>query len=166
MSQKTGDGGLTSKRRGQRGISIVELMVALAVIAIALFALISMITHTVAIKEAQKELSIAKQAAATKLEEIKSILYSTIAGTYSAASSTTYNDVDNVTTYSLPNNLFPVKGLNRPVTPDTTFVTSKEGQGKITIDATNAELLDITVEIKWNGIRGESTYTLRSMYSK
>ena len=61
------------RRRRQAGITIVELVVSLGVIAVALFAIMSMILHTMGMKENQRELTIAKQAATRRIEEIKAI---------------------------------------------------------------------------------------------
>jgi prepilin-type N-terminal cleavage/methylation domain-containing protein len=57
--------------RSRRGLTLMELMVALGVVAVALFGAVSMILQTVRTKEYSRELDLAKHAAATKLEEIR-----------------------------------------------------------------------------------------------
>src|SRR5689334_3228873 len=54
------------------GFSLLEIMIAMTVIAIALFAILSMVVNMMATQENMRELEIAKEAAATKMEEIKS----------------------------------------------------------------------------------------------
>lgn len=134
-------------RRGESGLTLVELMIALAVIAIALFALISMITHTAIDKESQRELGVAKQAAASKLEEIK------------AESKSSFTNV--VVRYAAPNNLFTVDRL-----ANSQFLPTKKGRGTIVIINANPSLLDITVTIDWEGARGKNSYSIRSLFTQ
>ena len=59
-------------RRNQSGLSLIELVIAMSVIAIAMFGILSMIVHSMQTKETLRELQIAKEAVSTKMEEIKS----------------------------------------------------------------------------------------------
>ena len=61
-------------RRRQAGVSILEVIIALAVIAIALLQAVSLVTHTATMKEVTKEQMIAKESCTAKLEEIKAKL--------------------------------------------------------------------------------------------
>ena len=59
-------------RRRSLGLSMVELMLALAIMIIALFAIMTMILHATRSKESQRELSIAKEAVHQRLDELRS----------------------------------------------------------------------------------------------
>lgn len=134
--------------RRRRGLTLMELMIALGVIAIALFGAVSMILHTVRAKEYSRELDVAKHAAATKLEEIRV---------------RPWNEVSN------PNSAlyqpFTVEGLHPP-----TSNGGRHGRARIRNLGpggvpTNANLVDVEVTIEWIGVRGPSRYSMRSMYS-
>lgn len=131
--------------RGQRGLSLVELMFALGIIAVALMGIMSMIITSATNKERMRELMVAKEAAALKIEEIKSQQFAQI-----------------TTLYGSPNNLFNVTGLSDP----TNTAGSKRGRGEIRILTTNPNLLDITVAINWSGAAKNGSYSMRSLYSR
>jgi hypothetical protein len=103
-----------------------------------------MTLHTAQNKEAQREQTIAKQAGAQKLEEIRAQPFANIQ-----------------TMYASPNNLFPVPGLQNPG-----YLPTQQGRGTITIDNSNPNLLDITVTIEWVSPRGTSRYVLKSLYTR
>lgn len=126
----------------------MELMVALGVIAVALFGAVSMILQTVRTKEYMRELDVAKHAAATRLEEIRVRPWSEV----SNPSSALYQP-------------FTVQGLNPP-----TSNGGRHGLARIRNlgpggQPTNANLVDVEVTIEWIGVRGPSRYSMRSMYS-
>src|SRR5689334_19207370 len=62
----------TRARKRSRGITLLELMIALAVIAISLFAILSMVVNMMAMREAAREKELAKEWVQKKLEEVKS----------------------------------------------------------------------------------------------
>jgi prepilin-type N-terminal cleavage/methylation domain-containing protein len=134
--------------RRRRGLTLMELMVALGVVAIALFGAVSMILHTVRAKEYTRELDVAKHAAATKLEEIRVRPWTEV----SNPSSSLYQP-------------FTVEGLNPPKTNGGRHGLARIrnlGPGGV---PTNANLIDVEVTIEWIGVRGPSQYSMRSMYS-
>jgi type II secretory pathway pseudopilin PulG len=125
-----------------RGLTLLELMIALGVIAVSLIAILSMILSTSTLKDGMRDLSTAKEAAGAKLEEIKSQAFDAIPG------------------YVTANGLFGVPGLNHPA-------FGSQGRGQIFIDASNPNLYDITVTISWVRQGGQgSGYTLRTLYSR
>ncbi len=131
--------------RGRRGLSLVELMFALGIIAVALMGIMSMILTSSQNKERMRELMVAKEAAALKIEEIKSQQFAQI-----------------TTLYASPNNLFNVAGLSDP----SNTAGGQRGRGEIRILTTNPNLLDITVAINWSGAAKNGSYSMRSLYSK
>lgn len=135
-------------RRPDRGFSLIEMMVALAILAVALFSVMGLIIHTSTFKQFQRELTLAKQAAASKHEEI-----SAVAGSSFAQVTTDYGPTG-------PNRTFNISALS-----NTKNVPTKRGLGTITIDATNSRLLDITVLVQWQGVRGQSSFRQKSLYT-
>lgn len=134
--------------RGRFGLSLMELMIALGVIAIALFGAVSMILQTVRAKEYTRELDIAKHAAATRIEEIRVRPWSEI----SNPSSSLYQP-------------FTVEGLTPPAANG-----GRHGLARIRNlgpggAPTNPNLVDVEVTIQWIGVRGPSRYSMRSMFS-
>ncbi len=125
--------------RRRRGFSLLEVMIALAVIAIALFAALSMIVQTASSKENMREQEIAKEAASAKIEEIKARTFGEIYATYNGAA-------------------FTVVGLNAPT-------GTGRGLGSVAIDATNPNLFEITITIRWKGTQGARSYLMRNLFS-
>ena len=116
-----------SRRPGQRGFSMVELMFALAVIAIALMGIFSVILHTMRTKEAMRELEYAKEAAAAKMEEIKAQDFDEIPTKYSSGSTGAS---------------FTVENLSNPSSTN----PQQKGTGTVSIHpAADSELVDLTV---------------------
>lgn len=152
--------------RRDSGLSLVELMVALGVIAVALFSLVAMILNTTRGKQAQRDQALAKQAATAKLEEMRAQTFNQIFARYNT---TPADDPGGVGTS--PGAFFTVDGL--PFTwVHPTFGAQIRGRGTITfaLDAVgtplNPNLLDVTVTIDWTRVGGKSNYILRSLFSK
>jgi Tfp pilus assembly protein PilV len=126
----------------ERGLTLLELMIALGVIGVSLFAIMSMVLSTSTIKDGMRELSTAKESAGAKLEEIKS------------------QPFDTIPAYVAGTALYPVPGLSHPA-------FGSQGRGQVFIDASNPNLYDITVTISWVRQGGQgSGYTLRTLYSR
>ena len=64
--------GTMFKKDKRSGITLVELMMALIVMAIAIIGVVSVMLHSMKAKEITREFDIAKEAAATKLESMRS----------------------------------------------------------------------------------------------
>ncbi|MBI2900013.1 MAG: prepilin-type N-terminal cleavage/methylation domain-containing protein [Planctomycetes bacterium] len=130
--------------RHRRGVSLLEVMIALAVIAIALLGIVAVYLKTADVKEANREAQIAKTAATRRFEQIRT------------TAMTNFNAV--LATYQ--SSTFSVPGLNHAGTAD------KQGLGTVMIDPTNANLLDVRILIVWQGVRADSRYELRSLLSR
>lgn len=146
-------------RRG--GFTLLELVIAMGVIAIAIIGLVSMLTHTMRNKENQRYLDIAKQAATEQLERIKAVSDPGAGTAYSdyVVSQITGSppDVDDDTTFT-----FSVDGLTHETTTD------NKGQGQIRFLTPNQAVLDATVTIEWTVPPGgiPSTYEVRSVFTR
>lgn len=174
---------MAARRKYRGGLSLIELMMALSVIAVALMAILSMIIHTTSDKESQRELAFAKDAASWVLENVKSQGFNqpaTFLSDVSGYLTATYGNPASVPpppTADAANPLLsyytlPVKGLiytNRdgtfwtPSAPPATAVNA--GRATIRLDQTNSNLLSISVLVEWKGIRGSRSYTLKNLYS-
>lgn len=145
-------------RRGDRGVSLVELMIALGVIAVALLALVTMILITQEARQIQREQTIAKEAAVTQLEAIKAVATPS-SGTYAAALTAAFpggTTGAGVYTYT-----FSISTLNKASTSD------KRGLGTITFDTANVDLVYVTVTIEWDSVgQKKSRYELSSLFTK
>ncbi len=67
---------------GQKGVTLLEVVIALAVIAISLLSIVSVITHTSNLKDSTRELTISKEAAQARFEEMRDADFATVAATY------------------------------------------------------------------------------------
>jgi len=162
----------------QAGFSLLELTIAMAIIAFALFAILSMTLHTASEKEAMRELQTAKEAANRKVEEIRGLAWGSL-------SSPVFPSV--VNTYASGTaGPFLVDGLtwDVPVSYDplntTTFNPQKKGMGKIIIHGVQHSggtfpptamtdpvyLVDYEITVEWRGVRGRSKYSARMMVAK
>ena len=132
-----------TRKARQGGFSLLEVVVALAVISIALLAMLTMMLNTSNLKEVGRQRSLAMQAAMAKLEELKAQDFDTIVPNYGPGGA---------------QNSFDVDGLRDG---------NNDAQGVITIDDTNPDLLDLTIIVTWEGIGGKSlVYEARSIYAR
>ena len=129
------------KHRREAGFSLLEVVIALAIIAIALLGIVSTFVHSINMGESEREQQIAKQAASKKIEEIRTATFDTLYATYNG-------------------DTFAVDKLVHAGGP------GGKGLGTVAVDNTNADLLEIQVTVQWKGILGDGTYSLRSMQSR
>jgi type II secretory pathway pseudopilin PulG len=120
------------RRSDEGGFSIVELVIAMGVLAVALLGIMSLYMNTVTLSEVNREIQSATFAAQQKLEEIRGTPFNSIPNLYPAGT-TAYFEV----------------GKMIPVPPDLK-------PGSLTVDYSNPYLINVTVRIRWRGIRGES----------
>ena len=131
-------------RSRRAGVSLLELMIALSVIAIALLGIVGVLLQTLSVKEANREQQSAKTAATRRLEIVRTAAqsdFATVAATYAGS------------TFSVPD-------LSNLATAD------KRGLGTVLIDSSNPNLLDVRILITWAGVRGDSRYEVRSMLTR
>ena len=143
-------------RRRRSGFSLLELIIAMAVIAIAMFGVLSMILHTMQTKETMRELQIAKEAAATKIEEIKSHPMQLPPALLPVGTTPDGNSVYN--TY------FRTDPVGNPYTFTVDGLST--ARGAVRIDASNPYLYEIMVTVRWVGRKGAAEYTRRSMIAQ
>ena len=134
----------TQRRSRERGMSLIEVMIALAVISIAVFAFMNSLFYAIRMKESHRELVLAQEAATLKLEEIRAQPFDDIFTVYGAAG------------YS-----FDVEGLAHPDNSPSLL-----GYGTVTVDDSQLDLLDVEVKIEWVGVYGATQFTASSLYTE
>lgn len=134
-------------RRRSHGFTLLELMFALAIIAISLFAICSMVLHSMAARESMREMAAAKEWVQKKIEEVKSQQFADLkTSVYPPAGGTTVHST------SFASAALPVE---LPASAAT-----------LTVDYSNTNLYEIVVRIDWKGRLGKGTYSMRSLYAK
>jgi len=134
-------------RSRARGFTLVEVMFALAIIAIAIFAIMSMIVTSMATKESTRELQVAKEAVGGKIEELKAKGFASLSTAYPSSA-----------------NLYTVASTVAELTHAT---TSQPGAAMtVTIDASNPDVYDLLVTLVWKGRNGNATYSMRSLCAR
>jgi prepilin-type N-terminal cleavage/methylation domain-containing protein len=123
------------------GFTLLEVVVAVSILSIALMGIMALYVHTIALSEVNRETQIATFAAQSKLDEIRAMNFNNILTTYPPGAST----------------YFAVSGL-RAFAPD-------PQPGSVTTDNTNANLINVQVRVRWQGVRGEGTVTFTTMVS-
>src|SRR4051812_21048448 len=156
------------RRRRDQGFSMVELMVALLIIAFSLFAIMSMVTHTMSLRQATLERETAKEWATARIEEVKSLAFTSIATTYPAGGVAT---IGLATTPTVDANAHVINyGKNSPLpavqNPRAIPVVLTNGAGVLKIHQSNANLVEIVAMVTWKAGRTPGVYTLRSLYAK
>jgi hypothetical protein len=144
---------MVKARSRSGGFSLVETIIAMVVIVIALFAILTVTVYTSTTEQAQKELETAKEAASRKLDEIRGL---------------PWGGMSNITIPSVVNSYATV------ATPVTFAVSGlSKSQGQVIVHGTNpfpltdpVLLVDLEVLITWSGVRGTSRFSMRTMMTK
>jgi hypothetical protein len=126
-------------RRAEEGVTLIEIVITLGVLALAIMAVFSMLLLGIRLDELNRERDLAKDAVTTVIEKIKAHDFDSIKIDYGEGGD--------------PGNTFVVDGLYN-------------SQGEILIDSSNPELLDIRVRLTWEGREGTNTYEARVMISR
>ena len=140
------EGGSSTRKGAKGGFSLIEVVVALAVISIALLSMLTMMLNTTNLKEVGRQRTLAKQAAMAKLEELKAQDFDSIVPDYGTGG---------------PQNTFEVEGLTG------IDALNPVAQGVISIDNSNPDLLDLTIVVTWQGLGNQIlVYEARSIYAR
>jgi prepilin-type N-terminal cleavage/methylation domain-containing protein len=173
------------KARDNQGFSLLELMIAIVVIAFALMGILSATLHTSSTKESLRELELAKQAASRKIDELRSLPWGSLGtpvypsvvnsyiNSYITAGSPGFPYTPSITNLTP----FTVEGLSYTTTLDpwntSTNNPKKLGKGTIILHGVNPVpivdpiyVLDFEVQIEWVGVHGPGKYSARMMLSR
>jgi prepilin-type N-terminal cleavage/methylation domain-containing protein len=120
---------------GESGMTLVEVMLAITVLAVGAFSALSTLTNAMALDEELKERATAMRAAMTKIESIVAYDYN--------------NNINNLVSYwnQAANKDFAVEGLKGQ--------NGLATQGSITIDTTDQARIRFTVTIRWETRKGQ-----------
>lgn len=129
-------------RAADGGFSLLEVIVAVSVLAIAVTGMMALYFNTAIMTEFNQEVKAATFASQQKLEEIRGTAYTSIATSYPAGT----------TQYFAVPKLAP-------------FVASDPQAGSVVVDYGNPSLLNVTVRVHWNGVRGEGNLQVTTMIS-
>ena len=168
-------------RRGHGGFTLIEMMMAIGVIAVALCAVLSMTMHSNSAREHLRENEIAKEAAFRKMDEIRALPWGTVAAPITASVCDLYvaglaqPELVSGLRYELPTTAAPAGD------PWNTLGNNPNRLGKLTVllrgvnhgsNSTTApfldpiNLIDLEVLVQWTGVNGRSHYSTRSMLTK
>jgi prepilin-type N-terminal cleavage/methylation domain-containing protein len=125
-------------RKTRRGLSLLEIMIALAILAVALSGIISATLHGQTMQDLNRQLDLARAACVSKMEELRARNWDTIV--------TLYGGLPNA------NNRFGVPGLRPPP------AVAANQMGVVTLDVTNANLLEVRVRVDWQSQKGVRKY--------
>jgi len=151
------------------GISLLELMIALAVIAFSIMAILSMIIHMTSLRESARENELAKEWVQRRIEEVRSQALDAITP-LKGTSKTIACNPDSTTTVTLaPGTVNQFKasytGASTGVDPSPPSPLAAM-TGTILIDFSNANLYEIVCSITWKGRLGKGAYSMRSLVTK
>jgi Tfp pilus assembly protein PilV len=122
-------------------------MMAMTIIAIALFGILSMIVQMTAMREAARESELAKEWVQRKIEEVKSRPFLDL-------KTTAYAPAGGATFY---------KGsFGSPDTPS----QLASAAGVLTVNYSNDTLYEVVAAISWKGRKGPGTYSMRNLIAK
>ncbi|MBI4231306.1 MAG: prepilin-type N-terminal cleavage/methylation domain-containing protein [Planctomycetes bacterium] len=140
---------MKTMRRDVSGFSLIELMMAMTILAVALLALMAGITHCIQQSEALQQYNLAMQAAQSKLEEIQAVSAEDLDAVVTTYNADPADDPDGEGT--APGSVFAVTGL---------IVTDDDADGiagEVLVDDTDPDLLAVTVQVVWQGPTGAQT---------
>lgn len=162
---------LSARRSKSRGLSLIELTIALGVLSVVLLGLVSMILGTFQSRENMRELGIAREAAAAVQEQLKAqpsgdsqALLQSLQDYLQSKYGPPLTRTVGTRTYYVTT--FPVAGLNWISWSASSGITSTLGKGTITLDPSNERLIGVTVQADWKSVGRNSTYAMSSMYAK
>ncbi|MBI1849584.1 MAG: prepilin-type N-terminal cleavage/methylation domain-containing protein [Planctomycetes bacterium] len=133
-------------RLGRDGFTLIELMMGSFVLSVSLLGMFGMMAASFGMSRSAREITVAKNAAMRKLEEIRDLARtnaSQVVATYGANSNARHFDVDT---------------LNAA----TNDADGKPGEVTVSPSSFGFELLDVVVSVQWQSGAGPKTFELRS----
>jgi Tfp pilus assembly protein PilV len=145
-------------KRKAAGVTLVELMIALAIMATAIIGVVAVIIQTIKAKEKVREVDIAKQAIATKMEELRVMDWADLSNQTNVA---LYGTLVKPAPYYTRTPSWDITELRH-----TSLVRNGRALGYIEPRFENPDLLDITIRLEWVGVGGPREHSVRSMFTR
>jgi type II secretory pathway pseudopilin PulG len=166
------------RSRGRSGVSLLEIIVALGVLAIGMVGLVSVIVHTSRHNATMRENLIAMRGAEKQIEVLQNTSFDQIFTTYSAAGNSTFDvtglkpvpPATRVGTILFPGGAQLLETATGALM-GTAATLDLNGNGSIdTADLSPAPvtytLLPVSIELKWKGVQGDRHLTYRHIILK
>lgn len=125
---------------------MIEIMIALAILAVALSGIISAVLHSQTMQDLNRQLDLARNAAMAKMDEVRARDFDTVVATYGGAANA--------------NNRFGVTGLRPPPSVAANQI------GVVSLDVTNTNLIDVRVRVDWQSQRGVRKYETSALVTR
>ena len=119
---------------------------ALSVVSIAMVGIIGAILHSTTMQDLNRQLDLARNAAMAKLDEVRARDYGTVVATYGGAANA--------------NNRFGVPGLRPPPAVLANQI------GVVTLENSNANLIEVRVQVNWQSQKGVRTFRTSSLITR
>ena len=150
-------------RRRSSGFSLIEIVIAMAVLAIALTGIMAAISNNMAFQEIDRQTGLARDAAISKLDEVRAVIILD-------DGTSTYDQLavlypQNVVTRELPpaGNYFPVTGLRWGAQP----FGNSANVGKVILYPTGTgEMVDCHVEVNFSSAKGSRTHRMSILVTR
>ncbi len=135
-------------RRGEAGMTLVEVTIAVAVLGIGALVSLSVMGSTAQVDEEMRERATALRAALTRVETVMAYDYG--------------DDIQDLIDYwTQPANAsFTVEGLAPPAAGVVDLPNEAPAHGSIAVDATDPQRILVTVSVAWSGRRGQRSLAL------
>jgi type II secretory pathway pseudopilin PulG len=184
--------GTPSLRRGSAGLTLLELVIAMAIIAFALFGLVSVIAFTTRSNLATKQRVLAMRAAERKIEQMSNSTFENIMILFNNTTQgfgvdgveglnfnpATGNANSQIVFVSFPLSNGGGNNLNETITG--TFLDNKNSAGTVTnidldgdgltnnaaVAVTAAQLIPVRVDVRWKGVMGNSELIYRYTFRR
>lgn len=134
-------------------MTLIEVMIVIAILAGGILGTLAVLLSCASINRQSQEQALALQAARQKMEEIRGIAKQSLGNVITSYNS--YPDDDPGGAGTAPGPTFAVPGLN--------LMAGDSTVGRVQIDASDPELLDVNVALRWRGVVGEQTFDMRML---
>jgi Tfp pilus assembly protein PilV len=155
--------------RKDLGTSLLEVTMAMAIMALSLVSMLSLLSFSVHNKEGQRELEMARQSAAAVHESLKGQTAGSapVGQAFHDYLHTAYGPAKVQTIDGRPVEIttYPVSGLTWSRWTPSQGSASNLGRGTVTVDLANPQLIAVTVQIDWKSTGRNSRYSMRALYA-
>lgn len=176
-------------RRGSSGLTLLELVIAMSIVAFALFGLVSVIAFTTRSNLATKQRVLAMRAAERKVEQMGSATFENIFTNYNNTTAgfgvDSVEGLDYIPSAGASNKQivfvsFPVTSGQLDETKTGAFLDNRNAAGAVTnidlngdgdnvdaaLNVTNVKIIPVQVAVRWKGVMGASELIYRYTFRR